>query len=157
MNVFKKIRYCDVCGLLFVLRLVGVCPSALIDICLFSETCSHRWAGTLLFLCLFLRDTTVVTLVCTAMTTCHFETVQMHLCVSISIGVGRDLRSYGASIPLTPSILFHCFFKSLNYFFPSTSKEGASFVMVNESYVLDGRRPLHNLHLLLFFHPTIIL
>lgn len=48
--------------------------------------------------------------------------------------------SYGASIPLTPSILFHCFFKSLNNFFPSTSKEGASFVMVNESYVLDGRR-----------------
>lgn len=83
----------------------------------------------------------------------------MHLCVSFSVGAGRDLghRSDGASVPLTPSILFHCFFKSLNNFLPPTSKGGASFVMVNESYVLDGRRPLHNLQLLLFFHPTIIL
>lgn len=29
--------------------------------------------------------------------------------------------------------------------------------MVNESYILDGRRPLHSLQLLLVFHPTIIL
>lgn len=55
-----------------------------------------------------LHNTSVVVLVCMAFTTCHFETVQLLLCVSFSVGGGRDLghRSYGASVPVILSILF---------------------------------------------------
>lgn len=60
MNVFKKIRYCDVCGLLFVLWLVGVCQSTLIDIYLFSETCSDVGQEPFWFCDCSLRDTAVV-------------------------------------------------------------------------------------------------
>lgn len=79
------------------------------NIYLLSETFGDLWAGTLLFGCpFFLWYINGGTSVCTAITMCHFETVQLHLCVSFSVGGGRDLghRLYGASVPVILSILF---------------------------------------------------
>lgn len=67
MYILKKMRYCDICVLLFVLRLLGVCPSTLINIYLLSVLRLVLTVGqelSCLGVC-SLRDTTVLVLVCT--------------------------------------------------------------------------------------------